>query len=384
MIVRRYTGSSLEKLRATITKELGKEAVIISTEKKRKKGLLPNMGKMVYEVTAVLEDALDADNRPEAEDYSNNLKPLLENQHQQYRGLRQSMRMMDEKLADVDQWMETITSRLLSNGKPTQLANVHDEWIPMLAAKAATYSKNGEVNTEHYFNALKAIIPAQPGLNFKSKTGSGPAVYAVTGPTGVGKTTTLAKLTAKAVLNMKMNAAMVTIDTYRLAGVEQLREYASLLGVELAVAFSPQEFMKHLSRFQNKDIIFIDTPGRGQFDSVGINDIRTKLKATENVSTILAVPASVRKRDAETVFESYKIVSPQALVLTKTDEATCCDGLTRLFDITKLPVVYMTDGQRVPEDIVEADQQLIASLIMPEGLPIEDTETDLEKTNEQQ
>jgi flagellar biosynthesis protein FlhF len=193
-----------------------------------------------------------------------------------------------------------------------------------------------------------------------------PDVYVLTGPTGVGKTTTLAKLAARCVLAEKLNVGLITTDTFRVAAVDQLREYSSLLGVEIAVAFSSEELDAQLRRFHDKDVVFIDTPGRSPYDLEGLQLTRNMLEPFfGRICTLMIFPANIRKDDASALFAAYSCLKPSALIISKTDEASRCDGITTMLECSQLPVLYLTDGQRVPEDIHCASPGLVASLVIP-------------------
>ena len=375
MIVRRYTGGSLEQLREVIITELGSDAVIINTEKRKKNGVIPGLGKTFFEVTAVLEEARDGSVPAVTPAPAVELEPLMEAQKQQYHGIRRSMKMIDEKLADVDDWMSQLARKVASPNCPPMLAHVHPAWHDELTARAEKLSSGSSPTPGHWHEALMEKLDARPGLDFQRAGSEGPVAYVMVGPTGIGKTTTLAKMAAKCVLAHKLNVGVITLDTYRLAGAEQLREYTELLGVEMGIAFTEAEMEKYLDRFSDKDVIFIDTPGRSQYDHDGINDIRRKLGHEGMLGTLLVVPANVRQQDVEMIVKSYHSLGPKAIILTKTDETSCCDGVTLLQDVTGLPIVYVTDGQRVPEDIHEASPGLVASLVLAtENLRIRDLE----------
>jgi len=364
MIVRRYTGSSLEQLQKTILKELGKDAIIISSQKKHRTNIIPGIHKTIYEVTAVLEEAINTNQKQINQQQT---QPILDIQKQQYRGIRQSMRLLDEKLADVDQWMEQLNHKLTNNNSP-YLINIHHDWKNTINQLAIKLANGKQPQQQHWRKALLKTLPPCSSLDLELKKYNLqlPQIYIMVGSTGVGKTTTLAKLAAKSVLTYQRNIAMITLDTFRMAAVEQLREYATLLGVEFAVAFTSQELKQHINRFKNKEIIFIDTPGRGQFDEAGIEEIKTKLGKSIHFNSLLTVPANIRQSEIEGMIHSYKAIAPpNAIILTKSDEATCCDGITKLLQITGLPIAYITNGQRVPEDIHIATKDSVANLIMP-------------------
>ncbi len=365
MKVKRYTGNSLEKIKEVINNELGEHAVIISTKKIAGKGLLSSKD---FEVIAAVEDAVDADaitaNKVVIE--NEDFEEMMDIQKNQYRGLRMSMKMLDEKLIEVDEKIATLSLKSQNaTAVRHDIHNIHGEWRLMIE-KQLEKSKKSDVNAEDWHSGLSSLIKTAGGIMFRPTPNANPDVYVMTGPTGVGKTTTLAKLAAKCVLAENLKVGLITIDTFRVAAVDQLKEYASLLGVEVAVAFSAHEIESILERFIDKDIVFIDTPGRSQFDDEGIQHIKDAIKTKFGVCTLLVLPSNIRQEDAESTYDSYKKLKPAALILTKTDEASCCDGISKLLDISGLPVVYLTDGQRVPEDLHIATPGVIASMIIPE------------------
>ena len=384
MKVKRYTGNSLEKIREVIAKELGKNAVVVNIQKPAgKKGLL---GKKVdsYEVTAAVDDnATDAEKASVDKLSTHSYEEIIASQKVQYRGLRKSMQLIDEKLAAVDDWMEKIGTGNIGSEKTTmkELENVHENWAQILSDTVRKSTNGGPVSGADWHEALASMVPTAGGIMFRKTPAAAPDVYVMVGPTGVGKTTTLAKLAAKCVLGEELNVGLITMDTFRVAAVDQLREYASLLGVEISVAFSASELAQQLKAFQNKDVVFIDTPGRSQFDAMGIDSIKENLGNVKGLCSLLVVSANIREEDAVSVYDNYSVLNPAAIIITKADEATRCDGITAMLDTSSLPVIYLTDGQRVPEDLHVASPGLIASMVMPfvkcdDGVKIGDVSND--------
>ncbi len=372
MKVKKYTGNSLDKIRGVIVKELGEDAVIVNIRKNSAAGGLLSMGKKpMFEVIAAVEESADADSLDlsKAPVNAEAFDEFLKIQRDQYRGLRQSIKMLDEKLAEVDDRMSTMhikTAAVTAAATQKELTNIHENWRPLLLENINKISGGNDPTEEDWHEALAGLIPTAGGILFRKSSGGGPDVYVISGPTGVGKTTTLAKLAAKCVLGERLNVGLITTDTYRVAAVDQLREYSSLLGVEITVAFSAEELEIQLRNFHDKDVVFIDTPGRSPYDTEGIKQIKTMLhKLSDKICTLLVFPANIRQEDADTLFSSYSVLTPSALIVSKTDEATRCDGITTMLDLSRLPILYLTDGQRVPEDIHSASPGLVASLIMP-------------------
>lgn len=365
MKIKRYKGNSLEKIREVVLKELGENAVIVNIQKSAAGGVLGMGKKAVYEVIAALEDSLNADGVSMDDLTGKKFEEFLESQRQQYRSLKQSMKLLDDKLLEVDSRLEDISANGAVNDAADELCNVHDAWKGKVVEAARGLSKTSKPTKEDWHEALASVLPTAGGILFRPTPEAPPDIYVMIGSTGVGKTTSLAKLAAKCVLGQNLNVGIITIDTFRVAAVDQLREYTQLLGVEMAVAFSAEELRRQIARFQEKDVVFIDTPGRGQFDEAGIKSVKEYVSGIRGVCAVMVVPANIRREDAAALLDGYGALRPSALIISKTDEASRCDGLTQLLDSAKIPAVYLTDGQRVPEDIHVASPGVVASLIMP-------------------
>jgi flagellar biosynthesis protein FlhF len=367
MIIRRYRGKTLESLRETVVKEMGNNAVIIHSQKLNENGIIGKFKGKAYEIIAAIEEPVTEGELSSGKDV--NIDELMSSQKSHYLGIRRSMKLMDDKLASLDSRFEQMATTKESSDRdfPPMLKNVHKDWHRKILSRI---KDPDNASTEEFQSALGEFIPTAGGIFFRQTTGNRPDIYALAGPTGVGKTTTLAKLAAQAVLKSKLNVGLITIDTFRVGAVDQLREYSTLLGVELAVVFTAKEMDKQIEKFQDKDIILIDSQGRGPFDEEGINTIKETLKTIKDVNILLTVPTGIRKEDAVKIFNSFRCLSPSCMILTKSDETTCCDGLTTLFDLADIPVIYVTDGQRVPEDIHSASSGLITAMIIKEETKI--------------
>jgi flagellar biosynthesis protein FlhF len=189
-------------------------------------------------------------------------------------------------------------------------------------------------------------------------------VVALVGPTGVGKTTTIAKLAANFRLREKRKVGLITVDTYRIAAVEQLRTYADIIDLPMAVVSTPREMREAVTRMSDLEIVLMDTAGRSPRDEVKIQELRTMLiesKADEVHLVLSAVGgAAALRRTAE----QFAPAGATALLLTKLDEATSLGNVLPLLRSCKLPLSYLTDGQNVPDDIALADPRRLTRLIL--------------------
>ncbi len=184
------------------------------------------------------------------------------------------------------------------------------------------------------------------------------------GATGVGKTTTIAKLAARAMTTSGARVAMVTIDTYRIAAVEQLKVYGEIMGIPVDVVFSPEQLQEAFRRHRDKDLILIDTAGRSPRDEDRINELNSFLGSHSGVENCLVLAAPTADSLQYRTFEAFSKLPVSRLIFTKLDEADQCGSLINLPLKANLPIGCLTNGQKVPEDLLPADPQLVAELVM--------------------
>jgi len=189
-------------------------------------------------------------------------------------------------------------------------------------------------------------------------------IVALVGPTGVGKTTTIAKLAANFRLRDGIKMGLVTVDTYRIAAVEQLRTYAEIIDLPMKVVTSTQEMRQALDELAGLDLILIDTAGRSPRDEPKIQELKTMLDEADvdEIHIVMSLTASVRS--IRMTCEQFWAVSPTALILTKLDESAGMGSLLSVSKQVSLPLSYLTTGQDVPEDIEPADATRISRLVL--------------------
>lgn len=191
-----------------------------------------------------------------------------------------------------------------------------------------------------------------------------PHVVALVGPTGVGKTTTIAKLAANFRLREKCRVGLVTVDTYRIAAVEQLRTYADIMDLPMEVVSTPREMRQAVSRLSAVDVVFMDTAGRSPRDELKIQELKAMLAEAEPNDVYLVLSSAASAASLARTAEQFATVGTTALVLTKLDEATGMGNLLPLLRSSRLPLSYLTDGQNVPDDIRVADERRLARLVL--------------------
>ena len=189
-------------------------------------------------------------------------------------------------------------------------------------------------------------------------------VVALVGPTGVGKTTTIAKLAANYRLRERRRVGLVTVDTYRIAAVEQLRSYADIIDLPMEVAATPRDMRAAIDRLSGQELILIDTAGRSPRDEAKIQELKCLLAECRADEVHLVLASVSGGICLEKTAEQFFSVAVTSLLLTKLDEAGGLGGLLSLLRRSRLPLSYLTHGQNVPDDIEAADGKKLARIMV--------------------
>jgi flagellar biosynthesis protein FlhF len=197
-----------------------------------------------------------------------------------------------------------------------------------------------------------------------------PKVAFFIGPTGVGKTTTIAKIASKFKLEEHARVAFITSDTYRIAAVEQLNTYASIISCPVSVVYSADELEHCLEEYKDYDLILVDTAGRshkaeGQMDELMELIERTRQKSDEfDVDIYLTLSVTTKSKDLVSIVERYQDIKDWSVIFTKLDETCSLGNILNIRMITDAPLSYTTLGQNVPNDIEVIDKQALAKQLL--------------------
>jgi flagellar biosynthesis protein FlhF len=208
---------------------------------------------------------------------------------------------------------------------------------------------------------VQNLIEVQPPV---FAAGQAQQRIALVGPTGVGKTTTLAKIAASYLSKYSSSLALITIDTYRIAAVEQLKVYGEIMHLPVDVVITPEQLRQALLKHRDKELILIDTAGRSPRDSYCIDELAQFLSPELGIDKHLVLSAGTRENELLDTIERFKALQISNTIFTKTDE---CANLGILLNVqlqNSTPLSYVTNGQRVPEDLLEISPKIIAELIM--------------------
>lgn len=197
-----------------------------------------------------------------------------------------------------------------------------------------------------------------------SPTRARPRVIALVGPTGVGKTTTVAKLAATFKLRQNRSVGLITTDTYRIAAVDQLRTYANIIGLPVKVAMTPDEVVDAIASLSHMDVVILDTAGRSQLDRARLDETRALVDAAQPDETHLVLSSSCAEPVLLKTLDRFSIMAPDRVIFTKLDEAVTCGVIPNVVRSGSMPISYITMGQEVPDHIEPADANRLARLVL--------------------
>ncbi|MGE4234012.1 MAG: flagellar biosynthesis protein FlhF [Bacteriovoracia bacterium] len=277
----------------------------------------------------------------------------------------EQMMLSDSKIAET-------TTEALNDEFQNLLRNGVHKKLATLLIKQAAFSlspeqlKNRDKIVEALAVEMMANIKIEHPLDYRVdfKGGEAQRVFALVGPTGVGKTTTLAKLASQAILNKNMRVGLINVDTYKVSAVDQLSTYAKILNVPFRQVSNVAELDRALVEFRPLDLVLIDTSGRSQKDTEGLSQIKSLLSEFAAIRTMLIMSATTRDQDLFDVVTRFRMFSPNGVVFSKLDETSTYGSIYNVAAKTLLPLTYFTVGQRVPEDIEPASGERVVGLIL--------------------
>jgi flagellar biosynthesis protein FlhF len=409
MHVKRFEGVDMQEVLRLVKHELGPNAVILSTRHiKKGKGAFGMFGRPMIEVTAAIDRegapgpgprlqpgqraaavATPATNPLPPADLVRALDPLQRDMDQ-VKDLLEQLAMherhapptnypsLEREVTAVRRMIEHLVRKQQDTSSPLFAPAIMPYYQRVLgcgleealARRVAEKVQNSLAKDKmedecyvrgHFASTLVKTIPVSGPLYL---TPGQLTTVAFVGPTGVGKTTTIAKLAAHYALGEKKKVALLTIDTYRIAAVEQLRTFAKIIGLSIDVVLTAEELQQALALHRDKDVVFIDTAGRSQRDALQMAELMSFFTAGPRVTVHLVLSATASWSNLMETVERFKELAPASLVFTKLDETNAFGTLLGAALRGQIPLSYFTTGQRVPEDIEVATPERVVDLLL--------------------
>lgn len=216
-------------------------------------------------------------------------------------------------------------------------------------------------NLDNYvISSIASLITTD---NFQSTKKDRAKLIGFVGPTGVGKTTTIAKLAVLSKLIHNLDVGLISIDTYRLGAIDQLRIFSEISNIDMSVAYDIPDLQECVEKYKKKNLIFIDTAGRSQNNLALLKETQKFLKSVECDNLYLVLSSTSTTRNLIDVAEKFKLFNYRGLIFTKLDEAVTFGNLLNVSVHLNTPIYYLTNGQVIPDDILAADSEFIAKMI---------------------
>jgi len=385
MKIRRYVANNAQEAMLKVKADLGNEAVILNTRKVKKKGILGIFSKPMVEVLAAVDEyssskesskagkGFESHSVEKAEETRFQDKIYaLENKMEKMELLLQKVYKKIEPIDNIYEITETNSSlpgnltgilqifynKLIKNDVDTELA---DQIINDIIVEVG---KSPGVNdaVSALYNVISRIAGSPQALKLKNR--GRPTVAIFVGPTGVGKTTTLAKIAAQYLLNDKKSIAFITADTYRIAAVEQLKTYAEILGIPVSVIYSPNEMENAINEYSDKDLVLIDTAGRSHRNKQQMKELETMIEVSKADEIYLVISAATSRKNCIDILNNYSFLNDYKLIFTKFDEAPSAGIILNARKMSGKSLSYITTGQNVPDDIELMNVEKIAKFIL--------------------
>ncbi|UBI10553.1 flagellar biosynthesis protein FlhF [Clostridium sporogenes] len=410
MKIKKYVVNDMNEAMTRIRYELGADAIIISQRKVRKGGFLGLFSKKSLEVTPAIDNySKEKKHNYNTEDKINKgnnnkgnnievIKRMIEerNNNNKYdNNIDHDTNILDSYREILESKSESFENKRSKGEEFTKTKDLMDEIrdlkkiVKDMGKNQKTYEeenssllnffKNLDLEEEFIETIIKKVGNLEENLEEREKikrvientidirSNSVGKVTVLVGPTGVGKTTTIAKLAGKLSLIDKKKVGLITIDTYRIGAVEQLKTYADIMNIPFKVVFSIKDMEKAIIDLDYCDVILVDTTGRSSKNMMQISELRAFIEKIKEKSVHLVMSASTKNKDIETIIKGYTILEYENIIITKLDETSTYGSILTILDKGKKPISFITTGQDVPDDIKEGNKEEIAKIVLGEN-----------------
>jgi len=401
MRVKRFVANNIQEAMLQVKIEMGKDAVILHTRRFKEGGFLGFFAKEFVEVTAATDNDYPISRKDSQQEMPNNNRQIvwpqiIENKETESRDIDKDVKeelVQDnddrtdnndsDDLKDMKKLMQEMLEQIENASLNIGLNKIGEQFYQCLIANEVeeklakrlvkrclenvppTKYEDANFIKEQFLDNISRILKKPKPIILPKKRKQ--QVFALVGPTGVGKTTTIAKLAADFAINSQKSIALITSDTYRIAAVEQLKTVGDIIGIPVDVVFTPQSMKNSIITHLDKDLIFIDTAGRSHKNALQMGELKGFLDAAEPDEIFLVLSATTKYKDMIDIVKSFEKINFSRIIFTKLDETSTYGPILSTIQKSKKHLAYFTTGQSVPDDIEIADQNKIAQLILRDG-----------------
>jgi flagellar biosynthesis protein FlhF len=374
--VMKYVAPTMNEAMKKVRNELGENAVILNSKVMDSGGIFGLFKKRMVEVIAAIDPGIENE-KAEMKRLRSQPDPSKSVSFKQDEHRKQQLKSensVQQELKELKKMIASFTSssqfeRYDSSIREILLhlqnQGINEAILLQAGDHLQEYSKtSGEEGTASLLIEAKRFLKyavnevSMRGMSYKKK------YINVIGPTGVGKTTTLAKMAAEAVIEKRMKIGFITTDTYRIAAIEQLKTYAGLLNVPVEVVYKLEDYKKAIQKFRDFDHVFIDTAGRNFREKKFVDDLHKVIDFERDMETFLVLSLTGKEDDMKEIITQFSAIGINGFIFTKLDETSTYGSMFNIIKETKTGIAYITTGQDVPEDIIEVDAEDISELLL--------------------
>lgn len=381
MVIKKYLVKNMNEALTRIRYELGKDAIIISQRKVKEPGVKGYFKPKLIEVTAALENnkigkknnfTQEKETEIDFKESLDSIKKIIGEKDKKINkeeaiivDKNNYLNNNDKNMQNEVKEIKELLNKVIKNTNKEEEENEIEEYLKNididddLIKELLSKDYNNIEEFKKYFTMLldKEINICHENLNGK---------VVLVGPTGVGKTTTIAKLAGRLALIEKKKVGLITIDTYRIGAVEQLKTYAEIMNIPFKVVITLKEMENAVKELEDCDVVLIDTTGRSSKNTMQISELRAFTQKVNADHIMLVISGTTKNRDMITILNGYSELCYEKLVITKLDETSSYGGIYNIVKRSRKPIAYITTGQNVPDDIKIPSNDEIQKLILGE------------------